>query len=77
MMYVNLCLKRHVLTQTQINLLLYTVSEHCEIKKLDFFEKLNKYRKDKSDENRVAMVKARSAFKTSVKNFKDQLQSKR
>ena len=55
----------------------FVYSEHCEIKKLDFFDKLNKYRKDKSDENRIAMVKARSVFKTSVKNFKDQLQKQK
>ena len=42
----------------------------CEIKRMHFFDKLNKYRKDKSDINRVEMVRARSCFKSSVRKYK-------
>ena len=47
-----------------------TYDHECEIKRMHFFDKLNKYRKDKSDINRVEMVRARSYFKSSVRKYK-------
>ena len=44
-------------------------SEECEIQKIDFLQKLNLYRYDKSNENRIAMVRARTCFKSSVRKF--------
>ena len=43
--------------------------DNCEIKRMNFFDKLNKYRNDKTDTNREEMVRARSCFKSSVKRF--------
>ena len=40
----------------------------CEIKK-EFFDKLNKYRNDKTGINREEMVRAMSCFKSSVRKF--------
>ena len=44
--------------------------QDCEIKRMHFFDKLNKYRKNKTDINREEMVRARSIFKSSVRKFK-------
>ena len=44
--------------------------DNCEIKRMNFFNKLNKYRNDKTDTNREEMVRARSCFKSSVRRFK-------
>ena len=44
--------------------------EGCEMYKQLFLEKLNTYRKNKSDANRIEFVEARSAYKKSVRNFK-------
>ena len=44
--------------------------EGCEMNKQLFLEKLNKYRKNKTDANKIELVEARSAYKKSVRNFK-------
>ena len=45
-------------------------SEECEIKKINFLNKLDKFRADKNNENRLEMVKSRSEYKTAVRKFK-------
>ena len=44
--------------------------EGCEMYKELFLEKLNKYRKNKTDANKIELVEARSAYKKSVRTFK-------
>ena len=44
--------------------------DNCEIKRMNFFDKLNKYRNDKTDTNREEMVRARPCFESSVRRFK-------
>ena len=45
-------------------------NKESEIKRMNLFNKLNKYRNDKTDANRVEMVRARSLFKSSIRIFK-------
>ena len=45
-------------------------SEECEIKKINFLNKLDKFRADKNNKNRLEMVKSRSEYKTAVRKFK-------
>ena len=45
----------------------FIYSEECEFKKLVFLDMLNKYRADKTDANRINMVRARTEFKAEVR----------
>ena len=49
-------------------------NEDCKIKKMLFYDKLNKYRNNKCDATRTGMVRARTAFKSSVRKFKTECQ---
>ena len=49
-------------------------NEDCKIKKMIFYDKLNKYRKNKCDATRAEMVRARSNFKSSVRKFNRECQ---
>ena len=51
----------------------FIYSEECEFKKLVFLDMLNKYRADKTDANRINMVRARTEFKAEVRQFKREL----
>ena len=44
--------------------------EACDLNKVLFFEKLNNYRREKSEHNRKELVQARSKYKSSVRHFK-------
>ena len=48
----------------------FTYNEECEFKKLEFFDMLNLYRADKTDTNRVNMVRAQTEFKAEVRLHK-------
>ena len=48
----------------------FAYNEEYEYKKIVFLNLLNKYRAEKSDTNRMNMVRARSDFKTEVRKFK-------
>ena len=52
----------------------FKFNEECEYKKLVFLDMLNEYRKDSIDTNRFNMVKARTAFKMTVRKFKSELE---
>ena len=47
-------------------------NNECEIKRMNIFDKLNKYRNNKTDVNREETVRARSLFKSSVRKFKSE-----
>ena len=49
----------------------------CEVKKIDFLNKLDNYRAAKTDENREEMVKSRSDYKASVRKYKFELNKQR
>ena len=55
---------------SQVNYSKTQYDEGCEMNKQLFLEKLNKYRKNKTDTNKIELVEARSAYKKSVRNFK-------
>ena len=58
----------------------FAYNEECEYKKILFLNLLNKYRAEKSDTNRLNMVRARTDFKAEVRKFKleqDKAKSKR
>ena len=48
----------------------FVYNEECEYKKIVFLNLLNKYRAEKSDTNRMNMVRAKSDFKAEVRKFK-------
>ena len=48
----------------------FVYNEECEYKKIVFFNLLNKYRAEKSDANRMNMVRARTDCKAEVRKFK-------
>ena len=48
----------------------FAYNEECEYKKILFLNLLNKYRAEKSDTNRMNMVRARTDFKAEVRKFK-------
>ena len=51
----------------------FIYNAECEFKKLVFLDMLNKYRADKTDANRINMVRARTEFKAEVRLFKREL----
>ena len=70
MMFVNLYLRKKCKLRENIKLRPTQYDDDCEIKRINFFDKLNKYRNDKTHINRQEMVRARSCFKSSVRKFK-------
>ena len=52
----------------------FMYNDDCEIKKMNFYDKLNMYRKNRCDATRAEMVRARSTFKSSVRKFNRECQ---
>ena len=48
----------------------FVYNEECEYKKIVFLNLLNIYTDEKSDINRINMVRARASYKAGVRNFK-------
>ena len=69
MMHVSRYLKSLSNVFVKMTSLRFTYNDDCEIKKMNFYDKLNLYRKNGCDATRAEMVRARSIFKSSVRKF--------